>query len=82
MFFCYFAYCLLVLSLVLRLGIFGKELYKAEALARIIFLVSTVMGVVAIRSSSFFLFSSIFFVNSSLDILPSAFSLFSFYSAN
>jgi len=58
------------LSLVLRLGIFGKEAYNAEALARTIFLVSTVMGAVAISSSSFSLLSSIRFENSSLDILP------------
>jgi len=62
------------LSLTLRLGIFGRELYNAEALARIIFLVSTVTGDVAISSSSFFLFSPILLVNSSLDILSSDFS--------
>ena len=58
----------LFLSLVLRLGIFGKEAYNADALARIIFFVSIVTGDFAIRSSSFFLFSAMLCVNSSLDI--------------
>jgi hypothetical protein len=66
------------LSLVLRTEIFGKELYNAGALERIIFLVSTLTGDDAISLSSYFLFSFILFINSSSDILPSDLSFFAY----
>ena len=52
-------------TIILRLGILGKEAYNPEALARIIFLVSIVTGDFAISSSSFLLPSSMLSVNSS-----------------